>query len=354
MTDSIERDLHYTYPESLVALKPEEPCRVLFKNHKTPYENTELKLKQVKDVFEEGDLLVINNSGVKACRVFCGEEFKREVLFLSEVLSDSLPDTGHCVWEVLFKSKDFKVGDSFLMPGGVKATLLEKGRPQKLKLDEKIDSDYFNKHGQVALPPYIQKARESRSALEEDFKWYQLDWKKNQNSLAAPTASLHFKKHDLENISRDKNIDIAEISLDVGLGTFLPLEEKKFLENKLHSENYFIPQDTKEKILKTIENNKRVWALGTTALRAVESMSQNIEEERSSTQLFIKPGYEFKYVSGLLTNFHQPGSSLLLLMMAFFGVDETKKAYEYAVENKFRLFSYGDLSVWTRKKTQRM
>lgn len=342
MTDSMENNLHYTYPEELVALKPQEPCRVLYKDFKSPFENEELKLNQVQEVFEEGDLLVINNSGVKACRVFCGEDSKREVLFLREI--------EEFTWEVLFRSKELKLGDSFFMPGGVKATLLEKGRPQKLKLNQNIDLNYFNEHGQVALPPYIQKARESRSALEEDFDWYQLDWKKNQNSLAAPTASLHFKKSDLEEISKNKNIHIAEISLDVGLGTFLPLEEKNFLENKLHSEDYFIPKATKEKIFETVKNKKRVWALGTTALRAVESMSESLEEERSSTKLFIKPGYEFKYVSGLLTNFHQPGSSLLLLVMAFFGNEETKKAYEYAVENKFRLFSYGDLSVWTRKK----
>ena len=342
MTSSTEHDLNYSYPEELVALKPQEPCRVLYKNHKNPTDNAELKLSEVQDVFEDGDLLVINNSGVKACRVFCGEDSEREVLFLREI--------EEFVWEVLFRSKDLKIGDSFFMPDGIKATLLEKGRPQKLMLNQNIDLQYFNKHGQVALPPYIQKARESRSALEEDFDWYQLDWKKNQNSLAAPTASLHFKKSDLEQIAKNKNINIAEVSLDVGLGTFLPLEEKNFLDNELHSEDYIIPKSTKEKILETVKNNKRVWALGTTALRAVESMSEDLAEERSSTKLFIKPGYEFKYISGLLTNFHQPGSSLLLLVMAFFGVDETKKAYEYAVKNKFRLFSYGDLSVWTRKK----
>jgi len=342
MKDSFKSDLDYQYPEELVALKPQEPCRVLYKNYEKPLENTELKLDQIQDVFEEGDVLVINNSGVKACRVFCGEFLDREVLFLSEIEENT--------WEVLFKSKDLKVGDSISMPDGIKATLLEKGRPQKLVLDKNIDLDYFNKHGELALPPYIQKARDQRSALEEDLEWYQLDWKKNQNSLAAPTASLHFKKSDLEKISDNKKINIVEISLDVGLGTFLPLEQKNFEDNKLHKENYFVPKVSKEQIFKAIENKKRVWALGTTALRAVESMSTDLKEERSATELFITPGYQFKYISGLLTNFHQPGSSLLLLMMAFFGIHETKKTYEYVVKNKFRLFSYGDLGVWTRKK----
>ena len=252
------------------------------------------------------------------------------------------------IWRVLFNSRDLKVGEFFEIPGGITAKLIERGRPQTIKLSKKIDLQYFNEFGQMALPPYIQKARGQRNALEEDFYWYQLDWKKNQNSLAAPTASLHFKKEDIESFSKDYGVHIAEVSLDVGLGTFLPLEQKNFDEGRLHKETFSVPVATKEKIFAAKKNKKRVWALGTTALRAVESMSDTLNEDQSQTELFIYPGYEFKYISGLLTNFHQPNSSLLLLVMAFFGVEETLKAYNFIVEKKFRLFSYGDLSIWTK------
>lgn len=333
-----EWPLHYDYPEELVALKPKEPCRVLLNDNLAGLPK-EVDLESIGQNFSSGDVLVVNTSGVKACRVFSNDK-KREVLFLEEHEPKS--------WSVLFNSRDLKLGDRFELPGGVEAKLIQKGRPQKIKLSQSIDLDYFNEFGQMALPPYIQKARGKRSTIEDDFYWYQLDWKKNQNSLAAPTASLHFKKEDLEKLSKEHGVEVVEVSLDVGLGTFLPLEQKNFDEGKLHKENFTVPLKTKEIIFDAKKNSKRVWALGTTALRAVESMTKDLSDDQSETDLFIYPGYEFKYVSGLLTNFHQPNSSLLLLVMAFFGVEETLNSYKFAVENKFRLFSYGDLSIWKK------
>ena len=337
--------LDYKYPESLVALEPKEPCRVLFMNEEKK-SLSEIKLNRIGNLFSKGDVLVINTSGVKACRVFSKDK-KREVLFLEEAREN--------YWKVLFNSRDLKIGAFFEMPGGIRAELTKKGRPQTIKLNEKIGLEYFNDFGEMALPPYIQKARrkkrrdlKSSTSLTNDFYWYQLDWKKNQNSLAAPTASLHFKKEDIEKLSKEHGVQVVEISLDVGLGTFLPLEPKNFSERKLHKESFTVPFKTKDKIFKAQKENKRVWALGTTALRAVESMSNSLKEDVSQTELFIYPGYEFKYISGLFTNFHQPNSSLLLLVMAMYGVEETLKAYRYAIKNKFRLFSYGDLSVWVK------
>jgi len=326
-------DLEYSYPESLVALQPQEPCRVLSSNEPAP---AEIKLENAFDMIEEGDLLVVNNSGVKSCRVF---HKNAEFLFLGT--------KGDRLWEVLFKSSKYKVGHKFELPGGVGAELVVKGRPQVIKLDQDISEDYFEEHGEFAIPPYIQKLRDSRHASAADKDWYQLDWKKNINSLAAPTASLHFKEKDLLALSA-RGVHVAEVSLDVGLGTFLPLEQKNFDEKKLHVERFFIPKDTKEKLVEAKANKKRIWALGTTALRAVESFNEDQVGVFAETDLFIQPGYEFKWVSGLFTNFHQPGSSLLALVMAFNGIEETKKAYAFAVQNKFRLFSYGDLSIWTR------
>lgn len=296
----------------------------------------ELKLGNAFDVIQEGDLLIVNNSGVKSCRVFYeGSEF----LFLGT--------KGDRLWEVLFKSAKYKVGHTFDLPGGVTAELVVKGRPQVIKLDQDISEDYFETHGEFAIPPYIQKLRDSRRTSSDDQDWYQLDWKKNINSLAAPTASLHFKEKDLMALS-ERGVNVAEVSLDVGLGTFLPLEKKNFDEKKLHVERFFIPEDTKNKLVLAKENKKRIWALGTTALRAVESFTEDQVGVFAETDLFIQPGYDFKWISGLFTNFHQPGSSLLALVMAFNGVEDTKKAYSFAVENNFRLFSYGDLSIWKK------
>jgi len=296
----------------------------------------ELKLEHALGEIAEGDLLIVNNSGVKSCRVFFeGSEF----LFLGT--------KGNRLWEVLFKSARYKVGHQFDLPGGVRAELVVKGRPQIIKLDQDISEDYFDAHGEFAIPPYIQKLRESRRTTAEDKDWYQLDWKKNINSLAAPTASLHFKEEDLMALS-NRGVQVAEVSLDVGLGTFLPLDQKNFEEKKLHVERFFIPKDTKEKLVHAKENRRRIWALGTTALRAVESFSEEQVGVFAETDLFIQPGYKFKWISGLFTNFHQPGSSLLALVMAFYGIGKTQEAYKFAVENKFRLFSYGDLSIWKK------
>jgi S-adenosylmethionine:tRNA ribosyltransferase-isomerase len=327
-------DLEYSFPEELIALEPKEPCRVLFMNEDSGLP-VEVPLSKSLDLIKKDDVLVVNNSGVKSCRVFHND---LEFLFLGT--------KGDNLWEVLFRSAKFKVDHVFDLPGGVQAKLVKKGRPQLIEVSEALSEDYFKKHGEFALPPYIQKLRSSRHTKKEDDEWYQLDWKKNTNSLAAPTASLHFKTEDLEAL-KVRGVHVTEVSLDVGLGTFLPLDEKNFIEQKLHVENYFVPSATKDLLVSAKKNGRRIWALGTTALRALESFDET--DKICETDLFIQPGYEFKWVSGLLTNFHQPGSSLLALVMAFYGIENTKKAYKFAVENKFRLFSYGDLSIWSRK-----
>lgn len=328
-------DLEYSYPDKLLALKPQEPCRVLMMEQETSPQ--EIKLQNALDCVEQGDLFIVNNSGVKACRVFSKD---LEFLFLNK--------KSQFEWEVLFKSAKYKVGKKLNLPGGVAAELLQKGRPQLIKVDQDLDMNYFDEYGEFAIPPYIQKLRGTRKASNEDKYWYQIDWKKNQNSLAAPTASLHFLKEDLSRL-KDRGVVVEEVSLDVGLGTFLPLEEKNIVAGRLHKESFFVSQKTKKALIFAKENKKRIWALGTTALRAVESCSLDGLDEAGDTELFIMPGYKFKWVSGLFTNFHQPSSSLLALVMAFYGIEETKKSYEFAIQNDFRLFSYGDLSVWKKQ-----
>jgi len=328
-------DLDYKYPDELVALEPKEPCRVMYAPHNDEFRET--TLSGLKDFFNKGDVLVINNSGVKACRVFFED---KEILFLKPV---SLKR-----WEVLFVLKGMKEGAEFSLPKGLSAKLVKKGRPHVIELSEEIDDSFFNDFGEPALPPYIQKLRTDRKPSSKDQEWYQTDWHKDKKSLAAPTASLHFKTSDLIDL-KDKGVIIKEVTLNVGLGTFLPLTEENIKEGKLHKEFISVDKDTILELKKAKKEKRRVWCIGTTALRVVESIDESdVEPIKKETDIFIYPGYEFKWVSGLLTNFHQPKSSLMALVMAFAGMEKTLKVYEAAVDKKFRLFSYGDLSVWTK------
>lgn len=328
-------DLDYEYPEELVALEPNEPCRVMYAPHNSDIE--EVSLKKIKEFFNAGDVLVINNSGVKACRVFHKE---KEVLFLKPL---SLTE-----WEVLFVLKGMKEGQEFPLPGGVNAKLVKKGRPHVIELSKEINDEYFQNFGEPALPPYIQKLRTDRKPVSEDQNWYQTDWYKDKKSLAAPTASLHFKTSDLVDL-KEHGVIIKEVTLNVGLGTFLPLTEENISEGKLHKEFISVDKETIAELKKAKLEKRRIWCIGTTALRVVESIDESdVESVSKETDIFIYPGYEFKWVSGLLTNFHQPKSSLMALVMAFSDKEKVLEVYEKAVEKRFRLFSYGDLSVWTR------
>lgn len=187
--------------------------------------------------------------------------------------------------------------------------------------------------------------------MDQDKLWYQTSWAEKPGSLAAPTASLHFKPKDIEKIK--SKIPIAEVTLHVGLGTFLPITSENLSEHQMHNEYVEIKKSTIEQINKCKKNGGRVWALGTTSLRSLEAFARGHLQEYENhfagqTDLFLKPGDEFKIVSGLLTNFHQPGSTLIALVSAFASLKDVKETYSFAIENKFRFFSYGDLSVWTR------
>lgn len=323
-------ELDFQYPESLVALAPHEPCRILFGN--SPGGPTELSRKELFELFRPGDLLVRNNTLVEKRRVFSVNGL--EILFL-EKLSDKK-------WSVLYPARGMKLGETMKLPLEVTATLTEKGLPQTLELSHDIDEAYFKEVGELALPPYIQKARELRHNKDEDSHWYQTAWAKENGSVASPTASLHFGDVDFLELEK-RGVKVAEVTLHVGIGTFLPVRSDQLNDHKMHSEVLNVPLETRKAVRECKEKGGRVWALGSTVVRALES-----DNNSGSTELFIQPGYDWKVVNGLLTNFHQPKTTLLAMVSAFSGLDEMKKAYDYAIENKFRLFSYGDLSVWIR------
>lgn len=334
-------DLDYLFPSELIATEPSRPCRVAFvAKEGLP---KEMNLSGLLLKFKAGDLLVINDSKVIPARVFSADEI--EVLFLRAV------DRDH--WEVLFPAREFALGDSLTMPNGLTITLVQKGLPQRVKLSKPIDFEYFNRAGEVALPPYIQEARGQRHNRAEDLRWYQTDWAKRPGSVAAPTASLHFQEADLAALVKQK-VKVARVTLHVGAGTFLPVRAQELSDHVMHEEQAEIPCETLNLIQQTKSRGGRVWALGTTVARTLESQALGLFQAGSdggyhgSTKLFVYPPFEFKTVDALLTNFHQPKSTLFGLVSAFAGLERAKSTYAWAIERRFRLFSYGDLSAWIK------
>ncbi len=326
-------DLHFSYPEELVATEPVKPSRVLWVHGS---EMQEISLSQLLHRIPPGDALVINNTKVLKRRIFVGD---LEILFLSSQGQQGLE------WQVLFPSKKFSVGDIIDLPRGVKMTLLSKGRPQTVKVEPALTEEYFEEVAELPLPPYIQKARGKRHTVSQDESWYQTDWAQKAGSFAAPTASLHFSKADIEYLQR-RGVKICEVTLHVGLGTFLPVSVEDLDQHEMHEEYFEVAAETWREIQNVKAGGQKIWALGTTAARTLESVSG--QRLWGTTRLLIQPGFQWKIVDCLMTNFHQPESTLLALVAGFSDLATLKAAYQFAIGRKFRLFSYGDLSVWTK------
>lgn len=333
-------DLEYSYPEELVAQSPSAAHRTLYIPAAAHEPFRELHHYEIIELFRPGDALVINQTQVENRRLFAGKNGDLEVLFARSL--------SELEWEVLFPARDLKVGDQVSMPEGYSFTLVAKGLPQKIRLSKKLPSDYFQRHAELALPPYIQKARQERHASPNDQNWYQTAWAKYPGSSAAPTASLHFGLSDLEALTA-RQVHVLPLTLHVGLGTFLPIKVQNLDQHQMHEEEFAIPAETVERLRKVKSQGGRIWALGTTVVRALETFAIAHGGVRQ-TSIFIRPGHKFQMVDRLLTNFHQPQSTLLALVMAFASTDRVRAAYQFAIENKFRLFSYGDLSIWEPAK----
>ncbi len=334
-------ELDFVYPETLVATERRSPSRIMVvrKANETPCE-----IARLAPEFAPGDCLVINNTRVCRRRVFSQSEL--EILFLSPLNQEKT------LWHVLCPSSRWKPGTEQILPGEVRLQLLERGRPQTVESSLALTDDYFDRHGELPLPPYIQKARKQRHNLGTDESEYQTAWAEVAGSLAAPTASLHFTQNDLEEI-RSRGVDVGQITLHVGLGTFLPVTVTNLEDHVMHSEWAEIPQSVWEMIQQTKKRGGRVWAMGTTVARTLESAAHGLLKHSElgfsgDTQLFIRPGFEWRICDVLLTNFHQPRSTLLSLVAAFSNLNKVKSAYAWAIERQFRLFSYGDLTVWFR------
>lgn len=336
------KDLDFSYPESLVATERAAESRVMLVRGGVP---TELAgVEALLPYFEPGDVLVLNNTRVLKRRVFSDSGL--EILFLN-AKGDS-----QC-WEVLCPSSRWKEGTEQILPGGVRLKIISRGRPQVVEPSELLNDRYFERHGELPLPPYIQKARKERHNRSGDSAQYQTAWAEKDGSLAAPTASLHFSKAHLETL-RARGVKIVEITLHVGLGTFLPITASRLEEHVMHAEAADVSAAAWASIQDARKSGRRVWALGTTVTRTLEAAAHGLLPAAADggfcgeTDVFIRPGFEFKAIDVLLTNFHQPQSTLLALVSAFADLETVQRCYAWAIEREFRLFSYGDLSVWMK------
>lgn len=332
-------DFYYDLPKELIAQTPVEPrdsSRLLILGRN----NGEIEHKHFYDIIEylhEGDLLVVNDSRVLPARIFGIKEetgARVEFLLLKQISGNK--------WETLCKpGKKAKEGTKFTFGDGLlKANVVEVKDDGNRVVDFECDENFFaalDKIGQMPLPPYITEEL-------KDKERYQTVYSHELGSAAAPTAGLHFTKELMDRI-REKGINIASVTLHVGLGTFRPVKVDDVTNHKMHSEHYEVPKETAKLIKQTKENGGRVIAVGTTSCRTLESVATQYGEIIACdgfTDIFIYPGYKFKVLDGLITNFHLPESTLIMLVSAFAGFDNVMNAYKNAVDEKYRFFSFGD------------
>ncbi|AVP87607.1 S-adenosylmethionine--tRNA ribosyltransferase-isomerase [Candidatus Phycorickettsia trachydisci] len=293
----------------------------------------EIVFKDIVDLFHPGDVLVLNNSKVIKSRIIVSLEGKNIELFLHKQIEENR-------WQAFAKpAKKLSIGQVFSL-GDNKIRVAEKLESGEVILELNLvlsSLEFFDQFGKIPLPPYIKRPSE-----KSDEEQYQTIFAANSGSVAAPTAGLHFTQEVLDKI-KAKGAQVVYITLHVGAGTFLPIKSENVDDHEMHYENYEISQETAQ----IINDAKRVVAVGTTTLRTLESSCEDgkVIAQKSSTNLFIKPGFKFHVVDLLITNFHLPKSTLLLLVWAFGGRNNMEKAYDYAVKNNFRLFSYGDTSL---------
>lgn len=331
-------DFYYDLPQELIAqtpLKNRQKSRMMVLDRSK--EEVEHKIfENIIDYIEPGDTLVMNDTRVIPARLFghrVGKEEKIEILLLKQLEGDR--------WQTLVKpGKKCKIGETIEFDESLKlevVDILEDGqRVIEFKYDG-IFNEILDKLGTMPLPPYITEKLEDQDR-------YQTVYSKNKGSAAAPTAGLHFTKEVLKQLE-DKGVNLVYVTLHVGLGTFRPVKVDDVTKHDMHSEYYIITKEACDIINETKKKGKRVISVGTTSCRVLESATGEdgiITPHAEETKIFIYPGYKFKMIDGLLTNFHLPESTLIMLVSALATKDKIMNAYEIAVENKYRFFSFGD------------
>jgi len=333
------KDFYYELPEELIAqhpLKNREESRLLILDKETG-EIEHRKFKDIIDYLYPGDCLVLNDTRVIPARLFGnrkGKEEKIEFLLLKNIEGSR--------WEVLVKpGKKVKPGVKVEFGNGLlesEVLSIEEGGTRIVEFKyEGIFEEILDRLGEMPLPPYIKEKL-------EDKERYQTVYSKKKGSAAAPTAGLHFTKELLSDIEK-KGVKLVFITLHVGLGTFRPVKVENIEEHNMHSEYYEVTEDAARTINNTRKNGGRVIAVGTTSTRTLETIAAEdgkVEAKKGWTDIFIYPGYRFKAIDGLITNFHLPESTLLMLVSAFAGKEKILNAYKIAVEKRYRFFSFGD------------
>ncbi len=333
-------DFFYELPQELIAQTPIEPrnaSRLMVLDKQTG--NIEHKIfNDLTDYLNEGDCLILNDTRVIPARIY---GTKKETGAYVEFLL--LKQSENNVWECLCKpGKRAKIGTEFVFGDNlVQCEVIDitddGNRIIRFDCDSKEIYNILDKIGKMPLPPYITQELQNGER-------YQTVYSREIGSAAAPTAGLHFTEDMLERI-RKKGVNIGYVTLHVGLGTFRPVKVDDVTKHKMHSEHYHISQETADLINDTKKNGGRVISVGTTSTRTLESVASKngcICEDEDDTSIFIYPGYKFKCIDALVTNFHLPESTLIMLISAFAGYDNVMNAYKIAVKEKYRFFSFGD------------
>ncbi len=331
-------EFNYELPEELIAQTPiekrdESRLMVLDRDKQTIEHKT---FKDIIDYLEPGDCLVRNNTKVIPARIYGKKETGAHVEFL--LLKNIEGD----IWESIVRpGNKLHVGTKVIFGDGLlTAQILEimPGGTRKVKFTyQGIFNEILDKIGLMPLPPYIHEEL-------KDNDRYQTVYAKYDGSAAAPTAGLHFTPELLKKIE-EKGVKIANVTLHVGIGTFRPVKEENVENHEMHTEHFYIKQEDVQKINETKKQGKKVIAVGTTSCRVLETIADEnglVKETEEDTSIFIYPGYHFKCLDGLITNFHLPQSTLLMLVSALAGKDYIMKAYNEAVKEKYRFFSFGD------------
>lgn len=331
-------DFYYDLPEELIAQTPIDPrdhSRLLVYDRATD----KIEHKHFYDLpsyLKKGDLLVINNTRVIPARIFGHIENHESVL---EVLLLKRKDYTH--WETIMKpARKARLGSVIHFCDELSAVVTEVGDYGARTIEFKFDGvfeDILDRVGNMPLPPYIKEKL-------ADKERYQTVYSKVEGSAAAPTAGLHFTPELMQKV-RDMGVDFAEVLLHIGLGTFRPVKEENILDHEMHTEYYEIDEENAKKINDAIKEGRRVICVGTTSVRTLETVADEqgyVRAQKGDTSIFIYPGYKFKCVKALITNFHLPESTLIMLVSAFVGREKTLEIYKTAVEEKYRFFSFGD------------
>lgn len=331
------KEFDFELPEELIAqhaIEPRDHSKLLVLNRKNKTREHK-KFFNIIDFLKKDDILVINRTKVIPARLFG----KKETGSVMECFLLKRYDL--YTWEVLLKpAKKLKLGQKIIFSNELSAELIEikddGNRILKFEFEGRFE-EILDKLGEMPLPPYIAEKLEDKNR-------YQTVYAKEGESVAAPTAGLHFTEELLEKI-REKGVTIAEVFLDVGLGTFRPVQVENILEHNMHSESYRVPEETADIINKAKKNNQRIIAVGTTSVRTLESVVNEdgiVEAKEGNTSIFIYGDYKFKVVDGIITNFHLPKSTLIMLISAFGGKEFIFESYEEAIKEKYRFYSFGD------------